>query len=125
MQVHDCHHSIRTHTACVSLVPIFNHLEEEQMEEIMLTAHSVSYKRGEIIYHVGDQSDSLYIVNKGKIKIYRLSESGKEQLVRILNPGDFTGELAYLAKLFMSHMQRQCMNTQVCLIKRSDLQEFL
>ena len=38
---------------CVSLVPIFNHLENEQMIEIMAMVQSVSYKRGEIIYQAG------------------------------------------------------------------------
>lgn len=122
---HDCHHSIGTHKACVLLVPIFNHLEEEQMNEIMVTAQSVSYKKGDMIYHAGDQSDSLYIVNKGKIKIYRLSESGKEQLVRILNLGDFTGELALFNESLHESYAEAMMNTQVCMIKRSDLQELL
>ena len=44
---------------CVSLVPIFNHLEEEQMIEIMKMARSTSYKKGEIIYYAGEESDSL------------------------------------------------------------------
>ena len=38
------HHS---DAACVSNVPIFNHLEAQQMNEIMTTTQSVSYKRGE------------------------------------------------------------------------------
>ncbi|MCQ6273479.1 Crp/Fnr family transcriptional regulator [Bacillus sp. V3B] len=95
------------------------------MNEIMVTAQSVSYKKEDMIYHAGDQSDSLYIVNKGKIKIYRLSESGKEQLVRILNPGDFTGELALFNESLHESYAEALMNTQVCLIKRSDLQAFL
>jgi CRP-like cAMP-binding protein len=113
------------HQSCVSLVPIFNHLEPEQMDEIMAMVHSVSYKKGEMIYHAGEQSDSLYIVNKGKIRIYRLSESGKEQLVRILNPGDFTGELAIFKNDEHVSFAEAMAETQVCLIKRSDLQELL
>lgn len=117
-------HSHGNHT-CVSLVPIFNHLEKEQMEEIMLTAQSVLFKKGEIIYHAGDNSDSLYIVSKGKIRIYRLSESGKEQLVRILHPGDFTGELALFKKDLHESYAEAMAETQVCMIKQSDLQELL
>ncbi|MBM4764397.1 Crp/Fnr family transcriptional regulator [Bacillus sp. B15-48] len=111
--------------ACVALVPIFNHLEAEQMAEIMETVNPISYKRGEIIYHAGDESDSLYIVNKGKIRIYRLSESGKEQLVRILSPGEFTGELALFKETIHESYAEAMIDTSVCLIRRSDLQEFL
>lgn len=119
-----CNHSC-AHHACVSLVPIFNHLETAQMDEIMQTVQPGSYKRGEVIYRAGDQSDSLYIVNKGKIRIYRLSESGKEQLVRILNPGDFTGELALFQENVHEAYAEAVVDTEVCMIKRSDLQEFL
>ncbi|WP_066250764.1 Crp/Fnr family transcriptional regulator [Neobacillus drentensis] len=114
-----------THKVCVSLVPIFNHLEEKQMNEIMMTTNSVSYKKGETVYQAGDKSDSLYIVNKGKIRIYRLAESGKEQLVRILNPGDFTGELALFNEALHESFAEAMEETQVCMINRSDLQEFL
>lgn len=95
------------------------------MDEILETVQNVPYKKGEIIYHAGDQSDSLYIVNSGKIRIYRLSESGKEQLVRILNPGDFTGELALFKEATHESYAEAMVDTQVCLIRRQDLQSFL
>jgi len=127
MEGHDhtyCH-THENHKQCITLVPIFNHLENEQMNEIMTAARSSSYRRGEMIYKAGEQSDSLYIVSNGKIKIYRLSESGKEQLVRILNPGDFTGELALFNEGIHESYAEAIADTQVCMIRRTDLQEFL
>lgn len=121
-----CHSDAKgEHKACISLVPIFNHLEKNQMDEIMSMTQSVSYERGEIIYSAGEKSDSLYIVSKGKIRIYRLSESGKEQLVRILNPGDFTGELALFSETIHESYAEATKETEVCTIKRSDLQKIL
>ncbi|AEB30771.1 putative transcriptional regulator, Flp/Fnr family [Carnobacterium sp. 17-4] len=118
-------HSVESHKACVSLVPIFNHLEDEQLDEIMATTHSVSYKKHELIYHAGDESNALYIINKGKVRIYRLSESGKEQLVRILNPGDFTGEMALFSESTHEAYAEAMVDTKICMINRLDLQEFL
>ena len=128
MESKNCHthnHPMGAHKACVSLVPIFNHLENEQLDEIMEMVRSVSYKRGEIIYRAGDLSDSLYIVHKGKIRMYRLSESGKEQLVRILLPGYFTGELALFKETLHEAYAEAIEETQVCTIKRLDLQTLL
>lgn len=113
------------HHSCVSLVPIFNHLDCEQMAEIRTVMKSTNFKRGETIFRAGDQADTLYIVNKGKIRIYRLSESGKEQLVRILNPGDFTGELAIFKKDFHESFGETLEETNICMIRQSDLQELL
>ena len=113
------------HETCISLVPIFNHLEKEQMDEIMAVTYPVSYKKGENIYSAGDKSDSLYIVSKGKIKIYRLSESVKEQLLRILHPGDFTGELALFSETVHEEYAEAIEETSVCTIRRSKLQQLL
>jgi len=124
---HECEHGHQCggQKTCVSIVPIFNHLEADQIAEITESVQSNSYKKGEIIYRAGEQSDSLYIVKSGKVRIYRLSESGKEQLVRFLNPGDFTGELALFSESVHEAYAEAVANTEVCLITRKDLQKFL
>ena len=113
------------HETCISLVPIFNHLDGNQMDEIMKVMHKISYKKGEIIYRAGEDSDTLYIVSKGKAKIYRLSESGKEQLIRILHVGEFTGELALFNESIHEAYAEAMESLEVCRMKRSDLQEIL
>lgn len=124
---HHDHDMIGSHKACIQLVPIFNHLEDEQLDDIMHTTQSVSYDRGSLIYRAEEEADTLYIVNKGRVRIYRLAESGKEQLVRILEPGDFTGEMALFSPENTVHESyaEAMANTKICLIKRADLQEYL
>lgn len=111
--------------SCVSLVPIFNHLEKEQMDEISATAHTRRFKKGELIYQPLDESDSLYIVHKGFVRIYRLTESGKEQLVRFLGPGDFTGEMAIFRSSLHDSFAEATRDTAVCVITKDDLQPLL
>lgn len=120
-----CHHCGLENDYCISLVPIFNHLEKPQMDEVMTLIHSKSYKKGEDIYQSGHTSDALYIVRKGRVKIYRLSESGKEQILRILNPGDFTGELALFNDSVHDAYASALSDTDICMIKRNDLQNLL
>ena len=123
---HTCEsHTCESHKSCVSVVPIFNHLEDKQMDEITGAIQSRSYKKGDILYRAGEESDSLYIVRNGKIKIYRLSESGKEQLVRILTLGDFTGELALFREAIHESYAEAMQDTDVCMITRWDLHDFL
>ncbi|PRY75632.1 Crp/Fnr family transcriptional regulator [Alkalibacterium olivapovliticus] len=114
-----------SHRGCVSMVPIFNHLDTLQMEEIMETVQAHSFKRGELIYRAGDTSDVLTIVNKGSLRIYRLSESGKEQLVRVLKPGEFTGELALFNETVHENYAEAMEATSVCQITRASLQKLL
>lgn len=114
-----------THKSCVAIVPIFNHLEESDMDSIVKTTQHISLQKGQVLYRAGDQSTSLYIVHKGKIKVYRLSETGKEQVIRILNPGDFTGELALFKESIHDVFAEAMEKTEICSIQRRHLQEFL
>lgn len=119
------HGHVGSHTACVSLVPIFNHLEEKQMEEVASATRSRSYKKGEYLFQPGDASETLYILNAGLIRIFRLTESGKEQLVRFLKPGDFTGELAVFSSGVHDDFAEALQDTTVCLMERAELQDLL
>lgn len=111
--------------ACVTLVPIFNHLTTEQMDEIMEVVRTRSYKKGELIYRAEEPSNALYIVNRGQVKMYRLAESGKEQLVRLLSPGDFTGELALFKQSVHEAYAEAVVDSEICQIRSDDLQGLL
>ncbi|GGA90725.1 Crp/Fnr family transcriptional regulator [Ornithinibacillus halotolerans] len=126
MEQNQCCHHQHGHGECIRIVPIFNHLEEEQMNLIAESIKSVHLQKGEMLFRAGEKDDTLYIINSGKARIYHLSESGKEQLVRILNPGDFTGEVAiFQPGSIHENYAEAIQNTSICLIKREDLQKYL
>lgn len=124
-----CNHSIagkeKIHQLCVSIVPIFNHLQPEEMVEVSKSTRPIALKKGELLHSAGDISDSLYIIHEGKIKVYRLTENGKEQLIRILRPGDFTGELALFTETIHDVYAEAMERTEICSIQRTDLQNLL
>lgn len=95
------------------------------MKEIAQAVKAVSFKKQEFVYQAGDEADSLYVVHRGKIKIYRLSESGKEQIYRILTAGDFTGELALFTEGTHESYAEAMEDTEVCVITRQQLQKLL
>ncbi|MBW9207432.1 Crp/Fnr family transcriptional regulator [Mumia sp. zg.B53] len=55
---------------------------------------SARLRRGEVLFHEGDEGDRLYIVTDGKIKLGRSSADGRENLLAILGPGQMFGELS-------------------------------
>ncbi|MDO5653616.1 MAG: Crp/Fnr family transcriptional regulator [Brachymonas sp.] len=114
-----------TPALCVSRVPIFNHLPAEALSVIAGKASMRVYERGQFIHRAGDASNKLFIVHKGKIKVYRLAETGKEQLVRILNPGDFAGELALFSATEHDSFAEAAQPSEVCTIYQSDVRELL
>ncbi len=119
----DCQHA--SQKLCISIVPIFNHLNPNEMQEIVKESYSSTHAKGQTIYQAGEKSDGLYIVHKGRVKIYRLSDNGKEQLVRILEPGDFTGELSLFNESVHDAYAEALEPVELCVMGRDNFQQFL
>lgn len=126
---HCCHHHGENNqdmkSLCISIVPIFNHLQFDEMLEIVNTSKTKKYKKGEMVFRAGEPSEHLYIVHKGQVKIYRLSESGKEQLIRIMEPGDFMGELALFTDESLTSYAEAMKDTEICAIHKTEMKEML
>ncbi len=76
--------TIRTH-------PLFRHLVEQELQEIMLNKITETYKRGSIVYQQGNRMKGFCCVQSGIIKIYQTGFDGKEQIIRFAKPGDIIG----------------------------------
>ena len=51
-----------------------------------------TYRRNQTIFSQGDRADSVYYIQKGKVKLGVVSNSGREAVIAILDRGDFLGE---------------------------------
>jgi CRP/FNR family transcriptional regulator, cyclic AMP receptor protein len=52
----------------------------------------LEFHKGEHVFEQGDVADTVFYIQKGKVKLTVLSEQGKEAVVAILEPGQFFGE---------------------------------
>lgn len=75
---------------------LFKDLSKERKQEISEKKGCNFYKKGQIIFFEGNRPFGLYCVHKGKIKVYKTSESGKEQIFRFAQEGDIMGYRALL-----------------------------
>lgn len=74
---------------------------DEHLEKIEDIASTLEFKSQEIIFHEGDKGDGFYMVEKGRIKVFKLSFEGKEQILHIYGPGHLFGEVpAFSGKNF-------------------------
>ena len=77
----------------MKIIPLFSGLEETNLEKIASLARQLEFSRDEIIFNEGDPGDGFYIVGTGKVKIYKMSLEGKEQILHIYGPGKPFGEV--------------------------------
>ena len=107
-------------------VPIFNHLEADSLALVHQKIHAVEFKKGEYLFRAEEPTNTLYIIQSGAVRLFHLLESGKEQLIRILKPGDFIGEWS----LFSQDRQYEdyayaLVDTKVCQLYADDFKEVL
>ena len=94
---------IREH---ISTIPLFEGLSHKQHNELAQIVVDHSYKRGQIIFSEGDDGIGFYVLISGKVKIFKLSPEGKEQILHVFGPGEPFGEAPVFAgQRFPAHAE--------------------
>src|SRR3984885_11504115 len=52
----------------------------------------LEYRKDQIVFAQGDAADTIFYIQKGRVKVVVISEQGKEAVVGIFGPGQFFGE---------------------------------
>lgn len=78
-------------------VPLFEGLPVEQLKKLADISIEQKFERGRTLFHEGSQATGFYVIVSGKIKIFKLSLEGKEQILHIFEKGEFFGEVPVFA----------------------------
>jgi CRP/FNR family transcriptional regulator len=68
-------------------VPYFAEMDAVLLRELTGLVRERTYKAGELILLEGESCEGLYFVVSGRVKVFKVSGEGKEQVLRILGPG--------------------------------------
>lgn len=83
-------------TTVLRAVPLFSGVPDEQLRTLATVVMRKSVSRGATIMVAGDQTDSLYIILSGRLKVMMSDAEGKEVILSILGPGEFFGEMGLI-----------------------------
>lgn len=78
----------------VLAAPLFAEMDRDNSRALIESMSTVSFARGDVLFHEGDPGDRLFVIRAGKIKLGRRSTDGRENLLSILGPGEMFGELS-------------------------------
>jgi CRP/FNR family transcriptional regulator len=81
----------------IARVPLFKGLPEDQVERLARIATRRSFKRGEIVFTDGAAADGFYVIVRGRVKIFKLSPEGKEQVLHLVEFQEPFGEVPVFA----------------------------
>lgn len=109
----------------VSLVPIFSQLNQADLSEVARRVRPKVHPSGEELFGAGDDNPHLMIIHSGWVKVYRLTESGHEQVIRVLGVGDFMGEATFMSDRPADDFAVTLEESEICSLHRDDIREFL
>lgn len=72
---------------------LFQGLPDEELSQIEKIVVEKKYGRGESIFFEGDAGNGFYLVMEGRVKIFKMSPQGKEQILHIFGEGEPFGEV--------------------------------
>jgi CRP-like cAMP-binding protein len=74
-------------------IPLFEGLTDDQREDLAGIVVEKDFTRGETIFSEGSPGTGFYVAISGKVKIFKVSLEGKEQILHIFGPGEPFGEV--------------------------------
>jgi CRP-like cAMP-binding protein len=83
--------------AVLKKCPLFSDLEDREIAEIQAISASKRYPKGTLIFSEDEEALGFFVLISGKVKVYKLSSEGKEQILHIISPGETFAEAALFA----------------------------
>ena len=78
-------------------VMLFASMEDKARESIARLAVERKAPAGHILFRDGQPVDGFYVVLDGKVKVYKLSPDGRQQILHVFGPGQAFAEAAMFA----------------------------
>ncbi|MFC9915006.1 Crp/Fnr family transcriptional regulator [Streptomyces sp. NPDC059862] len=112
-------------TWCLAEVDIFCDLSEREMAAIAEAAPMKTYNAGEILYSPAQPSEVLFILKRGRVRVFRVSADGRALTTAIITPGTIFGEMVLLGQHMYDNFAEALDDTVVCVMSRADVHKYL
>ena len=106
---------------CVVQVPLFHGLSYDDQVNVAEVATPTRVDAGEQVYAAGSDTSQLMVVHTGAVKVSRIDAEGREQILRVLGPGEFVGESAFLTGARPDHFTSALEPSSMCVFRHADL----
>ncbi len=106
-------------------VPLFQFLDEEERADLAARMEVVPYAAGEIIFHVGEPGDALYVIASGTAEAFFKNDTGERIALETSRRGDFFGDLSLLDGGSRSASVVALEAVQLLRLNRANLESFV
>ena len=115
---------LETNEAVLRKTQLFATLTEGEMRTLCSRVSNRRFARGETLFSEGDPCHGLFVVAAGRIRIFKLSPSGREQLLAVEGPGSSFAELPVFDGGVYPASASALEGAEVIFISRTDFQNY-
>ena len=109
----------------LSMIDILEPLSREEMKELSLRVPDTHVQRGRIFYTPKERSEKLFMLKKGRVRIYRVGPDGRELTLTVVGAGTVFGEMSLTAQRLENAYAEAIEPSVVCAMKRHDLERLV
>lgn len=106
-------------------VDIFRDLNPAEMDAMAAAAPMKRYERGELVYTPHHPVETLFILKKGRIRIFRVSPDGRALTTAIIEPGTIFGEMVVVGQQMHDSFAEALDEVVVCAMTKTDVRQLL
>jgi CRP/FNR family cyclic AMP-dependent transcriptional regulator len=101
-------------------IPILSVLDDADLKRLERSLIRRQYTKGQTIFNMGDGGGTLYIIMRGRVKVFISSPQGGELVLTTLSPGQILGELSFIDGKTRSASAEALDKTEVLALLRED-----
>jgi len=101
-------------------VPLFSQLDDAELQKMSRHCALQHYTRDQVILVEEEEGNTLFVIHKGRVKVSRIRDDGREVILCILGEGDFFGELSLLDGSPRSATVTTLDDSEILVLRRAD-----
>ncbi len=109
----------------LSMVDILEPLSKEELEGFSRRVPDTHVEKGRVFFTPGDRSDALFMLKKGKVRIYKVTPEGLQFTLAVVESGTMFGEMALTAQRMREAYAEAAEPSDICILRREDLERIV
>ena len=107
---------------CMTDLWLFEQLDASERKQVHEMARRTSFKKGEYLFMQGEPATSVFLVSAGRVKLFKVSEEGKEIVLGYLTTHDLLGEEVLFADNLRTFSAQAMEPTRICACFKQDFE---
>ena len=99
-------------------------LKKDELLKIADCKTSFTIKKGDTIFSEGEQVNGIFCIKDGVCKLSKLSQNGKEQIIKLVTKGELLGQRSMISDEAVNLSAVALEDMEVCYIPKTDVMGF-